>query len=312
MEPGKSKEVVTTTKPSFTASAATTQAHSQLFIRNIKPTYNAQGTPVLEPLTGSFPPPQSQPAGREAVIGLPHEENRRGGSVSRKRGRPKMFGPQGCMAFSSYSQLQHSNANSSPGGSSLKARVKRGRPLGEIKQHKMEAPLGSASRGFIPHVVTVQAGEDVSSKLMSFSQNVPRTICILSGSGAISTVTLRHPASSGGTTTYEGLFNILSISGSFSLSKDGQQSRTGGLSISLACQDGRFLGGCVAGPLIAASPVQVVVGNFIEEECRDHDATNQIPSSATEKFIPGGDSTGPSSSPPSHGTHSESSGRATY
>jgi hypothetical protein len=34
-------------------------------------------------------------------------------------------------------------------------------------------------------------------------------------------------------------------------------SRTGGLSISLASLDGRFFGGGVAGPLIAASPVQV-------------------------------------------------------
>lgn len=37
----------------------------------------------------------------------------------------------------------------------------------------------------------------------------------------------------------------------------GQQSRTGGLSVSLAGSDGRILGGCVAGVLTAASPVQV-------------------------------------------------------
>lgn len=60
----------------------------------------------------------------------------------------------------------------------------------------------------------------------------------------------------------QGLFDILTISGSFSLSEGGQQSRTGGLSISLACQDARFLGGCVAGPLIAASPVQVCKVGF--------------------------------------------------
>jgi hypothetical protein len=33
--------------------------------------------------------------------------------------------------------------------------------------------------------------------------------------------------------------------------------RTGGLSVSLACADGRVIGGSVAGLLLAASPIQV-------------------------------------------------------
>lgn len=37
----------------------------------------------------------------------------------------------------------------------------------------------------------------------------------------------------------------------------GHKSRTGGLSTTLAGPDGRVFGGCVAGLLIAASPVQV-------------------------------------------------------
>lgn len=45
--------------------------------------------------------------------------------------------------------------------------------------------------------------QDVSSKIMSFSQNGPRAVCILSASGAISNVTLRQAATSGGTATYE-------------------------------------------------------------------------------------------------------------
>lgn len=56
----------------------------------------------------------------------------------------------------------------------------------------------------------------------------------------------------------QGRFDILSLSGSFLLTEvGGQRSRTGGLSVSLAGPDGRVLGGCVAGPLTAASPVQV-------------------------------------------------------
>ena len=45
--------------------------------------------------------------------------------------------------------------------------------------------------------------KDVSSKIMSFSQHGPRAVCILSANGAISNVTLRQQATSGGTVTYE-------------------------------------------------------------------------------------------------------------
>lgn len=45
--------------------------------------------------------------------------------------------------------------------------------------------------------------QDVASKIMAFSQQGPRTICILSANGAICNVTLRQPATSGGTVTYE-------------------------------------------------------------------------------------------------------------
>lgn len=38
---------------------------------------------------------------------------------------------------------------------------------------------------------------------MAFSQQGSRTICILSANGAICNVTLRQPATSGGTVTYE-------------------------------------------------------------------------------------------------------------
>ncbi|KAK1393481.1 hypothetical protein POM88_012537 [Heracleum sosnowskyi] len=146
MEPEK-KQGVTTTEPS-----------SQLLIRNVRPTYNAQGTPVLEPLTGSFPPPLSKHAHRETVIALPHQKHGRGESVSRKRGQAIKYGPQGCMSFSS--QFQHSTATSSLGGLNSDAPVKkRGKAIGWAKRHKMEAPLGSARMGFIPHMVSVLVEE---------------------------------------------------------------------------------------------------------------------------------------------------------
>lgn len=44
----------------------------------------------------------------------------------------------------------------------------------------------------------------------------------------------------------------------------GTRSRSGGLSVSLASPDGRVVGGGVAGLLVAASPVQVILITLIE------------------------------------------------
>ncbi|CAL9112927.1 unnamed protein product [Musa textilis] len=122
----------------------------------------------------------------------------------------------------------------------------------------------SAGANFTPHIITVASGEDVTMKIISFSQQGSRAICILSANGVISNVTLRQPDSSGGTLTYEGRFELLSLSGSFMPTENGgTRSRSGGLSVSLASPDGRVVGGGVAGLLVAASPVQVVVGSFV-------------------------------------------------
>ena len=56
----------------------------------------------------------------------------------------------------------------------------------------------------------------------------------------------------------QGYFEILCLSGLYQPPEtNGMSSLTGGLSVSLAGLDGRVFGGGVAGPLIAASPVQV-------------------------------------------------------
>ncbi|KAL4339386.1 hypothetical protein GQ457_08G027290 [Hibiscus cannabinus] len=115
----------------------------------------------------------------------------------------------------------------------------------------------SVGANFTPHIITVNSGEDVTMKVISFSQKGPRAICILSANGAISSVTLRQPDSSCGTLTYEGRFEILSLSGSFMPNDNGgTRSRSGGMSVSLASADGRVVGGGVAGLLVAAGPVQ--------------------------------------------------------
>ncbi|XP_071707595.1 AT-hook motif nuclear-localized protein 10-like [Rutidosis leptorrhynchoides] len=180
-------------------------------------------------------------------------------AVKRKRGRPRKY-----VADSTVSPAVTSAVN--PGDISPPVTAsgkKRGRPPGSVNKPKHEpAASGSPGAGFMPHVLDVKSGEDVLSKLVWFSQNSTRALCIMSASGAISNVTLQH-AASGGTVTYEGRFELLSLSGSFMVSEtDGQRSRTGGLSVALSGPDGRVLGGNVAGLLTAASPVQVIVGSF--------------------------------------------------
>lgn len=184
-------------------------------------------------------------------------------SMKKKRGRPRKYGPDGTVSIVI-------KPFSSPTPSSMSPLQKRGRgrPPGSGKNQQLaalgELICGSAGAGFTPHAITVATGEDVAARIMSFSQQGPRAICILSANGAISNVTLRQPSTSGGTVTYEGRFEILSLSGSFLVTDSGgTRSRTGGLSVSLAGPDGRVVGGGVAGMLMAASPVQVVVGSFM-------------------------------------------------
>ncbi|KAL5541037.1 hypothetical protein UlMin_002404 [Ulmus minor] len=186
----------------------------------------------------------------------------------KKRGRPRKYGPDGSVAVA----LSPKPISSAPPPIIDFSAEKRGkvRPASSVSKTKYEVEsLGewvacSVGANFTPHIITVNAGEDVTMKIISFSQQGPRAICILSANGVISSVTLRQPDSSGGTLTYEGRFEILSLSGSFMPSETGgARSRSGGMSVSLASPDGRVVGGGVAGLLVAASPVQVVVGSFL-------------------------------------------------
>ncbi|KAL5707242.1 hypothetical protein ACHQM5_025315 [Ranunculus cassubicifolius] len=307
---------------------------------NMRLAFSSDGTAVYKPVIAATSPTYT-PTTAAATGGGGGDNNSSAGTMvphgismsmvgepmKRKRGRPRKYGPDGTMALAlTPSQGVPTSGGGGGGGSSggfspssggpvspsSSMKKSRGRPPGSGKKQQMAA-LGSAGVGFTPHVISVQAGEDVSSKIMSFSQHGPRAVCILSANGAISNVTLRQAATSGGTVTYEGRFEILSLSGSFLLSENagqGQRQRTGGLSVSLAGPDGRVLGGGVAGLLTAASPVQVVVGSFIADGRKETKMMNHQsePSSTTPKLPPGGAGGVGTGSPPSRGTLSESSG----
>ncbi|KAL1833094.1 hypothetical protein ACET3Z_002745 [Daucus carota] len=198
-----------------------------------------------------------------------------GEAVKRKRGRPRKY-PVTTEGASTVPVASPSLVNAPVQAKSLEKRG-RGRPAGSGKKHKAGAPSSltlspaitglSIGAAFTPYFITVKSGEYVQPKLLSLSQVDKQVVCVLSASGNLSTVTLQQPSSSGGTVTYQGCFEILSLSGSYLLSESGgRRSTTGGLSVTLAVPNGCIFGGGVAGPLIAGSDVQIFVGTFLASE----------------------------------------------
>lgn len=236
---------------------------------------NAIGSTLpMEPSTGMSP--HGVNVSTSSVVPSPAEH------VKRKRGRPRKYGPDGSVSLALSPSL-----STHPGTITPTQKRGRGRPPGTGRKQQLaslgEWLSGSAGVGFTPHVITIAVGEDIATKIMAFSQQGPRAICILSANGAVSTVTLRQPSTSGGTVTYEGRFEILCLSGSYLLSNDGgSRNRTGGLSVSLASPDGRVIGGGVGGMLIAASQVQVIVGSFLWGGSKNKNKKNVGPEAARE------------------------------
>nr|AAK60297.1 At2g33620/F4P9.39 [Arabidopsis thaliana] len=272
-----------------------------------------------QPMRSVSPPQQYQPnsAGENSVLNMNLPGGESGGMtgtgsepVKKRRGRPRKYGPDSGEMSLGLNPGAPSFTVSQPSSGGDGGEKKRGRPPGSSSKRLKLQALGSTGIGFTPHVLTVLAGEDVSSKIMALTHNGPRAVCVLSANGAISNVTLRQPATSGGTVTYEGRFEILSLSGSFHLlENNGQRSRTGGLSVSLSSPDGNVLGGSVAGLLIAASPVQIVVGSFLpdgEKEPKQHVGQMGLSSPVLPRVAPTQVLMTPSS-PQSRGTMSESS-----
>ncbi|MBA0657118.1 hypothetical protein Goklo_009426 [Gossypium klotzschianum] len=239
-----------------------------------------------------------------------------GEPVKKKRGRPRKYAPGGQVSLGLLPLP--SKPKSLSGLDTTGQKRKKGRPPGTGRKQQL-ATLGewmnsSAGLAFAPHVVTVGIGEDfvgacnscdfnvdgimdIVAKMLSFSQQRPRAVCILSGSGTVSSVTLRQPASSTPTVTYEGQFEILCLSGSYLLAEDdGPRSRTGGISASLSTPDGHVIGGGIA-TLIASSLVQLVVCSFVYGGSKTKN--KQLASPKAEEAVPQrcGDSTMPITAP---------------
>ncbi|KAF2300661.1 hypothetical protein GH714_015026 [Hevea brasiliensis] len=176
-----------------------------------------------------------------------------GGGSGKERGRPKKFD----MDSETVSLPVSPPPDFTSSLSGTYEKRGRRRPYGS-GDYEAETAGGS----FTPHVMLVDPGEDILSKISSFAERGPLAVCILSATGAVSIATITEP-SYGGIWRYRGLFEILSLSGSFTLDETrGAHRKTGVLSVSLAKPDGRVFGGTVVGPLIAYNPIQLIVASF--------------------------------------------------
>ncbi|PIN15463.1 hypothetical protein CDL12_11898 [Handroanthus impetiginosus] len=146
-------------------------------------------------------------------------------------------------------------------------------PLGEVTRRPRGRPAGSKNKPKPPiiitrdsanalrsHVMEVANGCDIQESISGFATRRQRGVCILSGNGNVTNVTLRQPTAPGAVLTLHGRFEILSLSGSF-LPPPAPPAASG-LTIYLAGTQGQVVGGMVVGPLLASGPVMIMAASF--------------------------------------------------
>ncbi|KAK4788835.1 hypothetical protein SAY86_020154 [Trapa natans] len=190
----------------------------------------------------------------------PIDEEAAGGSaamstlaVGRKRGRPKKY------EFLESGESQSDLASPRPNNRG------RGRPKGSMNKQPLPTSacnlIETTGMDFTPHVTAVQAGEDIIKKVASYSHGCD-SVLVMSATGDVLSVVIRQAArpDHGSTVTMNGTLQILSLQGLLSF-RSGVPS---GLNILVAQPNGYIFGGHLAGPLIAAGPVQLILGTFKE------------------------------------------------
>ncbi|CAG7907905.1 unnamed protein product [Brassica rapa] len=162
-----------------------------------------------------------------------------------------------------------SNDNSGLGGAGgggegsgdLVMRRPRGRPAGSKNKPKPPVIVTRESANTLrAHILEVGSGCDVFECISTYARRRQRGICVLSGTGTVTNVSIRQPTAAGSVVTLRGTFEILSLSGSF-LPPPAPPGATS-LTIFLAGAQGQVVGGNVVGELVAAGPVMVMAASF--------------------------------------------------
>ncbi|XP_047307280.1 AT-hook motif nuclear-localized protein 26-like [Impatiens glandulifera] len=147
------------------------------------------------------------------------------------------------------------------GSGEMILRRPRGRPAGSKNKEKPPIIITRDSANALrTHVMEVADGCDVVESVNTFARRRQRGVCVLSGTGIVTNVTLRQPSSAGAVVSLHGRFEILSLAGSF-LPPPAPPAATG-LTIYLSGGQGQVVGGSVVGSLIAAGPVVIMAASF--------------------------------------------------
>ncbi|KAK4802155.1 hypothetical protein SAY86_000358 [Trapa natans] len=195
-------------------------------------------------------------------------------------------------------------AGSGPGGGGECeiTRRPRGRPAGS--KNKPKPPIiitRDSANALKTHVMEVADGCDVMESVVMFTRRRHRGVCILSGTGIVTNVTLRQPSSSGSVVALRGRFEILSLVGSFL--PPPAPSAASGLTIYLAGGQGQVVGGSVVGPLMASGPVVVMAASFsnaaFERLPLEEDDGSGMPIQGENLGSPDGGGAGGQQQPPS-------------
>ncbi|KAK7307813.1 hypothetical protein VNO77_41208 [Canavalia gladiata] len=175
-------------------------------------------------------------------------------------------GSSGGLNLAQKREREDDNNNNSEGkdqgsGGSEISRRPRGRPAGS--KNKPKPPIiitRDSANALKTHVMEVADGCDIVESVSNFARRRQRGVCIMSGTGTVTNVTLRQPASSGAVVTLHGRFEILSLAGSFL--PPPAPAAASGLTIYLAGGQGQVVGGSVVGALIASGPVVIMSASF--------------------------------------------------
>ncbi|KAG6400452.1 hypothetical protein SASPL_137284 [Salvia splendens] len=209
------------------------------------PGFQYQTNMERDMMGSSFPLDTSSTMSPHEMSAAPPPAVMQGEPVCRKRGRPRKYGRDSVVSLA----LSPSTPNPVP--FVRPTQKQRRRPPGMGRKHQ-RIPLGGSIftrlGKLVPHVINVAVGE---------------VTVILSGNGTISAVNISR-SSSGRSVTYEGCFDILSLTGSYVQNDvDVPQGPVGCLNVTLSGLDGLVIGGGVDGVMLAGSPVQVVVGSLL-------------------------------------------------
>jgi predicted DNA-binding protein with PD1-like motif len=160
-----------------------------------------------------------------------------------------------------------------------------GRPAGSKNKHpkpkRLKLLISDSPNALQSHILEVSGGSNIPECLTNFVSKIQRGLCIMSGSGTVTNVTLKQSSSPDAIVSLQGRFEILSLSGS--ILPRATPPVASGLTISLASGHGQVMGGCVVGPLISVGPVVVMAASFESVACEKlsrEDGVNKVNNSS--------------------------------